>query len=73
MEYQQKNPLRYYTLPFLFEFDIPYSLLQVSTYSLPLDGVGLPASGGAEGDQGLGWGWTCMSLCGLRTIVRRGG
>jgi hypothetical protein len=25
--------------------------------SLPLDGGGLPASGGAEGDQGQGWGW----------------
>jgi hypothetical protein len=39
MEYQQKNPLRYYALPFLFEFvndescDIKNNLLAMSAFS----------------------------------------
>jgi len=30
--------------------------MSLSMSSLPIDGGGLPAYGGAEGDQGPGWG-----------------
>jgi hypothetical protein len=38
------------------QFSLPILSLRNFTNALPHDGGGLPASGGAKGDQGFGWG-----------------
>src|SRR3989337_2888778 len=46
MEYQQKNPLKYYTLPFLFKFvNIFYFTLLLTVSALPAVSENTPETG----------------------------